>query len=70
MRTVQEIEDFKAFKKQYFDFKEFLIRGNKEKLQSFYDECVKLNFIKPVEKVEFPMTIIDSRIIHFGLLDE
>lgn len=40
--TAREIDNFKEFKQEYFDYKEFIVKGNKDKLQSFYDEGVKL----------------------------
>ena len=66
-RTAKEINNFKEFKQEYFDYNEFLIKGNKDKLKSFYDEGVKLNFIREVVDLKFPITIVGNRTIHFEL---
>lgn len=66
-RTAKEVDNFKEFKQEYFDYKEFLVRGDKDKLQKFYDEGVKLHFIKEVKDLKFPITIVDNRTIHFEL---
>lgn len=66
-RTAKEIDNFKEFKQEYFDYNEFLIKGNKDKLKSFYDECVRLHFIREVVDLKFPITIVGNRTIHFEL---
>lgn len=66
-RTAKEIDNFKEFKQEYFDYNEFLIKGNEDKLKAFYDEGVKLNFIKEVVDLKFPITIVGNRTIHFEL---
>lgn len=65
--TAREIDNFKEFKQEYFDYKEFLVKVNKDKLQSFYDEGVKLHFIREVKDLKFPITIVGNRTIHFEL---
>lgn len=65
--TAREIDNFKEFKQEYFDYKEFLVKGNKDKLKSFYDEGVKLHFIREVKDLKFPITIVGNRTIHFEL---
>lgn len=67
MKTAREVENFKEFKQEYFDYKEFLVKGNFDKLKSFYDEGVKLHFIEEVKDIKFPITVVGSRTIHFEL---
>jgi hypothetical protein len=66
-KTAKEIDNFKEFKQEYFDYNEFLIRGDKDKLKSFYYEGVKLRFIREVVDLKFPITIVGNRTIHFEL---
>lgn len=68
MDLVKNVSTFKEFKQDYFDFKEFLVEGNKEDLISFIKEGVRLHFIKEEPKEYlFPLTLIGSRKINFKL---
>ena len=70
MNLIKPVSTFKEFKRDYFDFKEFLVEGTKEELTSFIKEGVKLHFIKEEPKeFKFPCTLSGSRIIHFKLKD-
>lgn len=70
MDLVKPVSTFKEFKKDYFDFKEFLVEGTKEELTSFIKEGVKLHFIKEEPKeYSFPMTLNGSRTLHFKIRD-
>lgn len=70
MNLVKSINNFKEFKNDYFDFKEFQIEGTREELTSFIKEGVRLNFIKEEPKdYKFPCTLSGSRIIHFKIKD-
>ena len=70
MELVKPVTTFKEFKQYYFDFKEFLVEGNKEDLISFIKEGVKLHFIKEEPKeYSFPMTLNGSRTLHFKVTD-
>jgi hypothetical protein len=66
-KIAKEIDNFKEFKQEYFDYSEFLIKGDKDKLKSFYDEGVKLHFIREIVDLKFPITIVGNRTIHFEL---
>ena len=66
MDLVKPVSTFKEFKRDYFDFREFLVEGTKEELTSFIKEGVKLHFIKEEPKeYRFPMTLNGRRVIHF-----
>lgn len=70
MDLVKPVNTFKEFKKDYFDFKEFLVEGNKEDLISFIKEGVRLHFIKEEPKeYSFPLTLNGSRTLHFKVTD-
>ena len=70
MLQARKVNSFKEFKQEYFDAKEFIIEGDNNKLISFYNEGVKLNFIKEQKDIKFPITLSGSRIIHFKLSNE
>lgn len=70
MLQARKVNSFKEFKQEYFDAKEFIIEGNNDKLMSFYNEGVRLNFIKEQKDIKFPITLSGSRIIHFKLSNE
>lgn len=70
MLQARKVNSFKEFKQEYFDAKEFIIEGDNNKLMSFYNEGVKLNFIKAQKDIKFPITLSGSRIIHFKLSNE
>lgn len=70
MELVKPVSTFKEFKKDYFDFREFLVEGNKEDLISFIKEGVRLHFIKEEPKeYSFPLTLNGSRTLHFKIKD-
>lgn len=70
MLQARKVNSFKEFKQKYFDAKEFIIEGTEEKLKGFYDEGVKLHFIKEQKDIKFPITLSGNRIIHFKLSNE
>lgn len=70
MLQARKVNSFKEFKQEYFNAKEFIIEGDNNKLMSFYNEGVKLNFIKEQKDIKFPITLSGSRIIHFKLSNE
>lgn len=70
MDLVKPVSTFKEFKRDYFDFREFLVEGTKEELTSFIKEGVKLHFIKEEPKeYSFPLTLNGSRTLHFKVTD-